>query len=555
MISNPIIQRELLGMLRTRKAVMIQLLVVAVLAALVIFRWPTDAMADHTGKQAQQILQLFGYGLMVSLVLLAPVFPATSIVKEKRSGTLALLLNSPMSSWSIFFGKLVGVAGFVVMLILLSTPAAAACMAMGGVNPSQMLSLYGILLLLAFEYATLGLLVSSYAATPDSALRLTYGVVLFLVVITLGPYQFFQGTVQGLPADAIIWIRSLSPLPAVMQLMGHGAVGAQGITSDVNWVMQFAILSSIITVFAACWTASRFGSKIFDKSRAQGKITDDQSAKVQIYRRIMYLWFFDPQRRSGLIGPLTNPVRVKEFRTRKFGRAHWILRLFGVCLILSLGLIFMGTLSTESWGAQSLGGIIVLLQMALIVLVTPSLASGMICGEIETRSWQLLQATPLSTFTIVKGKLSSAVLTLMLMLMATIPSYAALYLIDDSLLSQIANTLVSLILTAIMSLLLTAAVSSMVSKTATATAISYTVLVCIFLLPMLIWLGLDAPFTRATVEKALVISPLAGALKLIEMPQFVDYALIPINWYILAAISVVSFFILVIRTWQLSRPR
>lgn len=555
MISNPIIQRELLGMLRTRKAVMIQLLVVAVLAALVIFRWPSDAMADHTGMQAQQILQLFGYGLMVSLVLLAPVFPATSIVKEKRSGTLALLLNSPMSSWSIFFGKLVGVAGFVVMLILLSTPAAAACIAMGGVNPSQMLSLYGILLLLAFEYATLGLLVSSYAATPDSALRLTYGVVLFLVVITLGPYQFFQGTVGGIAMTLIIWIRSLSPLPAVMQLMGHGAVGSQGITSDVNWAMQFAILSSIITVVAAAWTASRFGSKIFDKSRAQGKITDEQSASVQVYRRIMYLWFFDPQRRSGLIGRFTNPVRVKEFRTRKFGRAHWILRLFGVCLILSLGLILMTTMSSMNWGAQTLGGIVVLLQMALIVLVTPSLASGMICGEIETRSWQLLQATPLSTFTIVKGKLTSAALTLVLMLMATMPAYATLYLIDDSLLAQIANTLVSLALTAVMALMVTAAISSMVSKTATATAISYTLLVGIFLLPMLIWLGLDAPFTHATVEKALIISPLAGALKLIEMPQFVDYALIPLNWYILAGVSVVSFFILVIRTWQLSRPR
>ena len=193
--------------------------------------------------------------------------------------------------------------------------------------------------------------------------------------------------------------------------------------------------------------------------------------------------------------------------------------------------------------------------MALIVLVTPSLASGMICGEIETKSWQLLQATPLSTFTIVKGKLTSAALTLVMMLMATMPAYATLYLIDDTLLTQIANTLVSLALTAVMALMITAAISSMVSKTATATAISYTLLVGIFLLPMLVWLGLDAPFTHATVEKALMISPLAGALKLIEVPQFVDYALIPLNWYIQAVVSVVSFIILVIRTWQLSRPR
>ena len=212
-------------------------------------------------------------------------------------------------------------------------------------------------------------------------------------------------------------------------------------------------------------------------------------------------------------------------------------------------------MSTMNWGAQTLGGIVVLLQMALIVLVTPSLASGIICGEIETRSWQLLQATPLSTFTIVKGKLTSAALTLMLMLMATMPAYATLYLIDESLLTQIANTLVSLLLTAVMALMVTACISSLVSKTSTATAVSYTLLVGIFLLPMLVWLGLDAPFTHATVEKALMISPLAGALKLIEMPQFVDFAIIPFNWYLLGGISVVSFLIMVFRTWQLSRPR
>src|SRR5690606_34562251 len=101
---------------------------------LVLVRWPSDAVVDLQGAAAQQVLRVFGYGMMAALMLLAPVFPATSIVKEKVQGTLALLLNSPIHPWSVVFGKLVGAIGFILLMLLLSLPAAAAVFAMGGVG-------------------------------------------------------------------------------------------------------------------------------------------------------------------------------------------------------------------------------------------------------------------------------------------------------------------------------------------------------------------------------------------------------------------------------------
>src|SRR3990170_260330 len=99
---NPIIERELVGQLRTRGALAVQIGLVATLSLLVVLRWPMEGQVDVTGRQAQQVLQLFAYGMMAGLMLLTPAFPATAIVGERNKGTLALLLTSPMKRWSIF---------------------------------------------------------------------------------------------------------------------------------------------------------------------------------------------------------------------------------------------------------------------------------------------------------------------------------------------------------------------------------------------------------------------------------------------------------------------
>ena len=517
-----------------------------------LLRWPTNALVDISGKQAQDVFRLFGHGMMVLLILLAPVFPATSVVRERREGTLALLLNSPMSPWSILMGKLLGVLGFLLLLIVLSFPAAAACYTMGGIDGGQLAGVYVVLILLSVQYATLGLLVSSYASTADSSLRLTYGLVLLMAVVPLGPQQFLQGGHFAAIAD---WIRAISPISAMMETLNQSGVGSEGMASAGGVTTHYAIFAVISIEVFADWTASRFSQRIFDRPRAAGTVTDERSAKVQAYRRIMYLWFFDPKRRSGLIGPLTNPVLVKEFRSRRFGRGYWMMRLMGACLILSLGLMLATTRGTMDWGVETLASIMVLLTAALIVLITPSLASGLISGERESGGWQLLQMTPLSTITIVSGKLISVAWTLLLILIATLPGYAVVIVIQNDLALQVAEVLATLLLLALFSLLLGAAVSSLFKRTAPATATAYTLLVGLCAGTMLFWLGQDAPFARSTVEVVLRFNPLAAALQLIDAPGFADYHFVPFNWWAMGAGCALALVVLVVQTWRLTRPR
>src|SRR5262245_55172050 len=174
----PILRRELLDVLRTRRVMAMQLVLALACALLVLARWPTGEVADLSGTRALQVLRLFGYGLLAGVLLLVPAFPAASLVREKVKGTLPLLLNSPLRPWSIYLGKLGGVLGFTAALLVMTLPAAAACHALGGTtNRGGLAALYGVLFLAAVQLATLGLLVSSLAQSVDGAMRFTYALV------------------------------------------------------------------------------------------------------------------------------------------------------------------------------------------------------------------------------------------------------------------------------------------------------------------------------------------------------------------------------------------
>ena len=549
---NPVIQREFFGILRSPKAFGVLVAISVVFAIAVLLRWPVDGSADLSGTQSIAVFRILGYGLLAGIVFLIPAFPATSIVNEKNSGTLALLLNSPLSAASIYFGKISGVMLFSFLVLICSLPAAAACYAMGGIDlMGQLGMLYLILILLILQYATLGMLVSSYVNSADAGVRVTYTVVLGLFFFALIPSLLITGTSNvGLFGSAANWIKNLSPLPAVMEIMGHGNVASAGIRElpNTNGFIWITLISAI--VFAGI-TLSRLNYRIFDQSRSQGLITDDRGASVRTLRRLFYI--VDPQRRKAGIPWYLNPVMVKEFRCRKFGRSQWLLRLICVCAVVSMVLTFLATTSATAWGVDAVGGLLVLMQVMLVVLLAPSLASGLISSERDSGSWELLRATPLSAFKIVRGKMLSVLWTLLLVLLATLPGYLVMIFIRPNMLNQVQLVVVCLVWTIIMALMVSAAVGSLFRSTAVSTSTTYVVVIGMFLLPVLFWLGRDAPFGHDTVEKALLITPVGAALSVMESPGFTQYELLPAAWWVAGVISLLMLIVLGFQTWRLSR--
>lgn len=558
-MSLPIIRRELLGALRSRRAVIGQIVLVSTLAGLVLLRWPADARVDRAAEASRQVLRVFTYGLTAALILIAPVFPAAAIVEERTRNTLPLLLHSPLTPAGIVGGKFISALGHALLLLVLSLPGAAACYALGGLSLSTLLGLYGVLAVLAAELTGVALLVSAVSRSLEAALRGAYAAVLGVTVAAAIPWAVLQGVMWApeslLPVAE--WLRCISPLPAVMELLGDAEVASVGGRAVGGTAWRFAGLGLLVAVVCTGGAVARLATRPLDRARDSGRVTDEMDAAGRAGRRVMFLWFFDPNRRSRMIGRWQNPVAVKEARSRRFGRGHWLIRLVFLTLIASLALMLLAVNAAVDWSVESLGGLLVLLQAALIVGVTPSLAGGMIAAERQSGSWRLLQMTPLGPGTIVWGKLRAAGAPLALVLLATLPAYGILAAIDPSQRATVARVLLTLLLLAGASLLVTAAVSACVRTAAGATAVSYGLLLAVCGGTLLVWLAEDAPFGRGVVEAVLRVNPVAAALSAMGVGGaggFGGYDLLPVNWWVMVGVMVVSLAVLLARVWRLRRP-
>jgi hypothetical protein len=324
--------------------------------------------------------------------------------------------------------------------------------------------------------------------------------------------------------------------------MGAGA-GAVG---------RYVLLASVTSLAFALATVARLNHALLDRARPAGVMTEDRTAGGRALRRAFFL--VDPQRRSGSMSLWVNPVMVKEFRTRRFGRSHWTLRLLALCAILSLALSYVAATGALGWGIEAIGGGLVLLQIALLILFAPSLAAGLVSAERESGTWQLLRMTPLSSGSILRGKLVSVAWPLLLLLCATLPGYVVMMTVKPTLVHQVQRVVACLALTAVFAVLLSAAASTLFRSTAASTTASYLALLAVCALPLLIWLGREAPFGHSTVQAVLTVDPVAAALQASDTPGFTQYELLPANWWILGAACLVLLVFLRLRVWQLSRP-
>lgn len=553
-LRNPVYWRELMGILRTPRAVVLLSLTVIVLTGLIALRWPANGVMDLEGHRAREIFRLIGCGLGFGVVLMAPAFPATSIISERQSGTLALLFNSQLQPAQIYFGKLLGGITFMMLAMLATLPAAAASYAMGGVSLSHhILPLYGLLLLAVVHYTAVSLVVSAWAGTPDSALRTSYGLVFLLSCATVAPHYFTRGTV-GLAATVSEWLYHLSPLPALMTLLGARLPTPDGleIIPFGDLAIQHVQVAGSATLLWIVAGLLLLRPRLLDRSRDAGVMTDDRSTGARFARRVLML--VDPQRRSRSVNRFVNPLLIKELRTRRFGRTSWMLRLVAVCAIVSLAITFGAMKTVNERGISVVGSILIAMQVLLMVLLTPSLTAGLISAERENGGWQLLKMTPLSALRIVTGKLLSVVTTLLLLLMATLPSYQFLLLISEAKFPEVIRVIGSLLLIALFCMMVGAGVGCLFRRAALATVAAYAVLLVFFGGTLLIWLGRDAPFGYDVVRSALLLNPAVAPLSIVGAADFNQYELLPEIWYWTGGISLGFFGLLVFQSWRLTKP-
>jgi hypothetical protein len=69
------------------------------------------------------------------------------------------------------------------------------------------------------------------------------------------------------------------------------------------------------------------------------------------------------------------------------------------------------------------------------------------------------------------------------------------------------------------------------------------------------WSGVGTAFDQATVEKALVVNPIAATFSSLHLVGFEDYAIVSANGWYMTIVSILAFTVLCVQTWQLRRPK
>ena len=130
----------------------------------------------------QLIRPVFQYSMVVFLIVL-PMITMRTYSEEKRSGTMELLLTSPITDFQIIMGKFLGALSLYAIMLAVTLIHMGILFIYGSPEWKPLLTAYLGLLLLGGCFISLGLFISSLTKNQVIAFMATFSVFLFLWVI------------------------------------------------------------------------------------------------------------------------------------------------------------------------------------------------------------------------------------------------------------------------------------------------------------------------------------------------------------------------------------
>ena len=166
---------------------------------------------------------LFQFGL---IVLLAPVVSSGSITEERTAGTLGLLRMTPLTAWTIIFGKLKAAFMYVLIFLLSSIPVLFSLAYLETQAAYWRVGAWsGALILTAVVFILIGLVTSTFMKSTAAATAMSYGITFLVSVGTF---------------SVLLFVYFFSDQAKAAVLAVNPVVGAIQITSDV-WFSELTL--------------------------------------------------------------------------------------------------------------------------------------------------------------------------------------------------------------------------------------------------------------------------------------------------------------------------
>ena len=306
-LENPILIRELRGRMRGARAFWVLFAYLGILSVILFAVYLTWWRNNNTmgAGGAYRIGKEFFYSLFVVKALLVaaitPALTAGGVSIEKEQRTFDLLTISLLPRTSVVLGKLFAALGFVALLLTASLPLVSLGFILGGVAPDEVAIAYGLLLLTAFVYGSIGLACSSIAKNTTSATVMTYGIIAAVFFVTL-PFAITSlwGGIGG--NTNIGGLKAINPVGAVLAgiqqetyfgvvvpawltaVLFNGLFGVIGTTLAVHrldWPRsdRAGLLRLLVAVFVGLTALAIFGMFLPGMTRSWG-ITDIRTVIV-----------------------------------------------------------------------------------------------------------------------------------------------------------------------------------------------------------------------------------------------------------------------------------
>jgi len=191
-------------------------------------------MGPATMNVNQQLIRPLTQNVTVLLLFLMPMITMRTYSEEKRSGTIELLLTSPLTDFQIIMGKFFGALGLWVVMMLVTLPHLAILFYFGNPEWKPIVTAYLGLLLIGACFISLGLFISSLTSNQIVAGIATFAVFLFLWVIT------WIGSFSGPTVDKITTYLSIN---GHLDDFGKGVID----TTHLIYYLSFITFSLFLT--------------------------------------------------------------------------------------------------------------------------------------------------------------------------------------------------------------------------------------------------------------------------------------------------------------------
>ena len=132
----------------------------------------------------QQLIRPLLQNVTIMILFVMPMVTMRTYSEEKRSGTIELLLTSPLSDFQIIMGKFLGAMALYGVMLLVTMIHIALLFYFGNPEWKPIVTAYLGLLLLGGCFISLGLLISSLTKNQIVAGMVTFAVFLLLWIIT-----------------------------------------------------------------------------------------------------------------------------------------------------------------------------------------------------------------------------------------------------------------------------------------------------------------------------------------------------------------------------------